>query len=326
MLRCSLKFLGKPLVIAEAANGKLSPATLSAITAAAKCGPVSVLTGGSAAKALATEAAAVAGVTEAIAVAGAAFDNGLPENWGPLIAEAATKGGYSHVFCGCTAFGKTVLGRAAGKLDVMPIPDITAVVSEDTFVRLLYAGNAVNTVKSKDKIKLVSVRGTAFDRAAATGGSGKVTEGTTAVVAAATSKFVEKSAAKADKVDLESASIVVTGGRGTKTKEGFWQLTEMLSKTLKNSAIGATRAVVDGEWCPYDMQIGQTGKIVAPPLYIAIGVSGAIQHVAGMKDSKTIVAINTDADAPMVALADYSLVEDCFKAVPALAAKIQASQ
>lgn len=323
MLRSTSKFLGKPLVIAEAAGNKLSTATLSAITAASKCGSVSVLVAGTNAKDLAALAAKAAGVAEVIAIDGAAFDNGLAENWGPLIAEQATSGAFSHVFCGCTAFGKTVLARAAGKLDVMPIPDITGVVSEDTFVRLLYAGNVVNTVKSTDKVKLVSVRGTAFDRASSEGGNGKVTEGKTAVTAAASSKFIGRHESKSDKVSLESAACIITGGRGLKSKDQFWQITEMLSKKIANSAIGATRAVVDAEWCPYDMQIGQTGKIVAPPLYIAIGVSGAIQHAAGMKDSKKIVAINTDNECPMVTqLADYSLIEDAFKAVPAFAAKL----
>jgi electron transfer flavoprotein alpha subunit len=322
MLRNTSKFFGKSLVIGEASGANLSNATLSAITAAKKCGPVSVLIAGSAAKDVAANAAKAAGVDEVIAINNAAFDNGLAENWGPLIAEQAGNG-FSHVFCGCTAFGKTVLARAAGKLDVMPIPDITAVVSEDTFVRLLYAGNAVNTVKSKDKIKLVSVRATAFDRAASTGGSGKVTEGKTSVSASAKSKFVERIEAKSDKISLEAAATIVSGGRGLKTKEQFWQITELLAKKLPNSAIGATRAVVDAEWCPYDMQIGQTGKIVAPQLYIAIGVSGAIQHAAGMKDSKKIVAINTDNECPMVTqLADYSLIEDAFKAVPAFAEKL----
>lgn len=323
MLRSSSKFLGKPLVIAEAAGAKLSASTLSAITAASKCGSVSVLVAGSNATVLAAEAAKAAGVAEVISINNAAFDNGLAETWGPLIAEQATAGAFSHVFLGCTAFGKTVLSRAAGKLDVMPIPDVTAVVAEDTFVRLLYAGNAVNTVKSTDKVKLVSVRGTAFDRAASEGGSGKVVEGKTAVGASATSKFIERRENKTDKVSLEAAACIITGGRGLKSKDQFWQLTEMLAKKIPNSAIGATRAVVDAEWCPYDMQIGQTGKIVAPPLYIAIGVSGAIQHAAGMKDSKKIVAINTDNECPMVTqLADYSLIEDAFKAVPAFAEKI----
>lgn len=322
MLRNSLKFFGKPLVIAEVAGGKISAATLSAVTAASKVGPVSILAAGSNSKEVAAEAAKIAGVTEAIAVGGAAFDNGLAENWGPLIAEAATKGGYSHVFCGCTAFGKTVLGRAAGKLDVMPIPDITAVLSEDTFVRLQYAGNAVTTVQSTDKLKLVSVRATAFERAATAGGSGKVVEGKTEVKDSGLSTLVKRMELKTDKVSLENATFVVAGGRGLKSKDEFWKITEMLAAKLPNSAIGATRAVVDAEWCPYDMQIGQTGKIIAPPVYFGIGVSMAVQHAAGVKDSKLIVGINTDPEAPIVALADYSLIQDAFTAVPELAGKL----
>lgn len=315
MFRRTFNTLGKALVVAEVTSGKIAPATLAAITAASKCGPVSALIAGSDAKAVGAQLAKVAGVTEVLVAASDAYGNGLPEALAPLVAETTKAKGFTHVFAGTSAFGKNVIPRAAAKLDSMPISDITAVVDESTFVRLTYAGNAVNTTKSSDAIKFATVRGTSFDRAATEGGNATVTE-IAAGAASTTSKWIQDIIATSDKPALETAKTVVSGGRGLKNADNF-KLLDNLAKPL-GAAVGATRAVVDAGYCPNDMQIGQTGKVVAPQLYLAIGLSGAIQHVAGMKDSKVIAAINTDADAPIFAVSDYGLVADLFDAVPTM--------
>ena len=304
--------LGKSLVVAEVQGGNVAACTLSAITAAAKCGPVSALVAGADAAAAAQTLAKVQGVEEVFVANGAHYSNGLPEELAPLVVETTQKNGFTHVFAGTSALGKNVIPRAAAKLDSMPISDITGVSDEATFVRLTYAGNAVTSVKSSDKIICATVRGTSFERAAE-GGSAKVTEvADTAVVG--TSKWVEDLVEKTDKPDLSTAATVISGGRGLKNGDNF-KLLDELAAPLK-AAVGATRAVVDAGYVANDMQIGQTGKVVAPELYIAVGLSGAIQHVAGMKDSKVIACINNDADAPIFTVSDYGLVADLFEAVP----------
>lgn len=318
MLRYSARRLGKALVVAEVAGGAVAPSTLAAVTAAQKLGDVTALVAGS--KDAAAAMAKVAGVKEVISVAGDHYANGLPEEVAPVVAATAEKGGYTHVVAGTSAYGKGIIPRAAAKLDSMPIVDITGVTSEDTFVRLTYAGNAVNTVKSKDKVKFITVRGTSFDRAAAEGGSAAVVDGEAAPAVSA-SKWIEDQLAKNDRPELTTAGNVVAGGRGLKNKENFDKLLFPLADKI-NAAVGATRAVVDAGDAAPELQIGQTGKVIAPNLYMGFGVSGAIQHVAGMKDSKTIVVVNTDADAPFFQIADYGIVDDAFKVLPELTQKV----
>ncbi|EPY28245.1 electron transfer flavoprotein alpha subunit [Angomonas deanei] len=319
---CSLQ-LAKALVLAEIAEGKIAPASLSAITAAAKVGPVTALAAGKNAKAAADILAKTKGVEEVLLVDGAQYDNGLAENFAPLIQSAIAKNGYTHVFAGTSAFGKNIIPRSAAKQNAMPISEITEVKDENTFVRQQYAGNAVTTVKSSDKVKFCTVRGTSFERAATEGGSGKVVEFAPAE-ASSKARFVEDKISKSDKVDLTTAATVITGGRGIKNKENF-KILEDLAAPL-GAGIGATRAVVDAGYAPNEMQVGQTGKTVAPNFYLAFGVSGAIQHVAGMKDSKVIAVVNTDEEAPFFQIADYGIVEDLFKVAPALTEKVKANK
>ena len=249
----------------------------------------------------------------------AAYANQLAENMTPLICSIA--GDYSHILFGNTASGKNVMPRVAAKLDVAGISDITSVVSEDTFVRPIYAGNAMLTVKSTDSCKLITVRTTAFDGVAAEGGSAAI-EALAATGASDKASWIGQELTKSDRPELTSASIVVSGGRGMQNGENFAMLEAMAEKL--NAAVGASRAAVDAGFVPNDYQVGQTGKVVAPDLYIAIGISGAIQHLAGMKDSKVIVAINKDEEAPIFQVADYGLVADLFEAVPELDAALAA--
>lgn len=318
MFRSTCAALGKALVLVELSGGKATAASLATITAAKKCGPVTALVAGAGAKAAADAIKVVAGVDAVLACDNAQYTAGLPEELAPLVGAATTAGGFTHVFAPTGAWGKGVIPRVAAKFDAMPLSDIVAVVSEDTFVRQAFAGNVVSTVKSSDKVKFATVRGTAFDRAATSGGSATVTE-LAAQPATGKSSWLEDLVAKSDKPALESAPVVVSGGRGFKNKESFYAQLDPLAKNL-SAAVGATRAMVDAGHCPNDIQVGQTGKVVAPKLYLALGLSGAIQHVAGMKDSKVIVAINTDAEAPIFSVADYGLVEDVFTAVPKLTA------
>jgi electron transfer flavoprotein alpha subunit len=315
MLRASSRLFGKALVVAEYLDGKIVPASLAAITAATKVGPVSALVAAKDAKSLGAELAKVSGVAEVLVATGDQYAAGLPEQVAPLVKSIVDKHNFTHVFAATSAFGKNVIPRAAAKSDSMPITDITAIESEDTFVRQMYAGNAVTTVKSSDKIKFITVRGTSFERAAVTGGSASVVEAE-ASAAVSSAKWVEDLIAKSDKPELTTAAKVVAGGRGLKNGDNFKLLYD-LAEPLK-AAVGATRAVVDAGYVPNDMQIGQTGKTIAPQLYIGAGISGAIQHVAGMKESKVIAVINTDADAPFFQVADYGLVADLFEAVPTL--------
>jgi len=307
------------LVIAEHDNASLKGSTLNTITAAAQAGgDVHVLVAGHNAKAAADAAAQVAGVSKVLLADAPQFADGLAEN----VAEQALAiaKDYTHILAPATAYGKNILPRVAAKLDVAQISEITKVDSADTFERPIYAGNAIATVQSTDAIKVITVRTTGFDAAAA-GGSAAV-ESLTAVADSGKSSFVSREVAKSDRPELTAAKIIVSGGRGMGSSESF-KILEPLADKL-NAAMGASRAAVDAGYVPNDWQVGQTGKIVAPQLYIAVGISGAIQHLAGMKDSKVIVAINKDPDAPIFQIADYGLVADLFQAVPELVKQIKA--
>ncbi|QEY63950.1 electron transfer flavoprotein subunit alpha/FixB family protein [Metapseudomonas lalkuanensis] len=302
------------LVIAEHSNAALAAATLNTVTAAQKIGgDIHVLVAGQGAGAAAEAAAKIAGVSKVLLADNAAYAHQLPENVAPLIAELGK--GYSHVLAPATTNGKNFLPRVAALLDVDQISEIIAVESADTFKRPIYAGNAIATVQSSAAVKVITVRTTGFDAAAAEGGSAAVeTVGT--VSDAGKSAFVGEELAKSDRPELTAAKIVVSGGRGMQNGDNFKHLYALADKL--GAAVGASRAAVDAGFVPNDMQVGQTGKIVAPQLYIAVGISGAIQHLAGMKDSKVIVAINKDEEAPIFQVADYGLVADLFEAVPEL--------
>ncbi|MEE3189879.1 MAG: FAD-binding protein [Pseudomonadota bacterium] len=302
------------LVIAEHDNATLKGATLNTITAATKIGgDVEVLVAGSGCGAAAEAAAKVAGVAKVLVADNAAYEYQLAENMGELVAELGK--GYSHILAAATTTGKDFLPRAAALLDVNMISEVIGVEGEDTFVRPIYAGNAIATVKSSDSIKVMTVRGTAFDAAAAEGGSA-ATESVDVAKDAGVSAFASEELAKSDRPELTAASVVISGGRGMGHGDNFEMLYKVADKI--GAAVGASRAAVDAGFVPNDMQVGQTGKIVAPDLYVAVGISGAIQHLAGMKDSKVIVAINKDEEAPIFQVADYGLVADLFDAVPEL--------
>jgi electron transfer flavoprotein alpha subunit len=307
------------LVIAEHDNQSIKAATLNAVTAGAQCGgDVHVLVAGSNAKAAADAAAKIAGVAKVLLADAPYFADGLAENVAEQILAIASD--YSHIVAPATASGKNILPRVAAKLDVAQLSDITKVDSPDTFERPIYAGNAIATVKSADKIKVITVRGTAFDQAAAEGGSASV-ETLPAVADAGLSQFVSRELTKSDRPELTAAKIIVSGGRGVGSGENYTKVLTPLADKL-GAALGASRAAVDAGFVPNDYQVGQTGKIVAPQLYIAVGISGAIQHLAGMKDSKVIVAINKDAEAPIFSVADYGLVGDLNTVVPELVAAL----
>ena len=303
------------LVIAEHDNGSLKGATHHTVTAAAQCGgDVHILVAGSACGAAAEAAAKIAGVSKVLVADAPHFADGLAENVAEQILAQAASGEYSHILAPATAFGKNILPRVAAKLDVAQISEITKVDSPDTFERPIYAGNAIATVQSSDKVKVITVRGTGFD-AAAEGGSAAI-ENVSAVADSGKSTFVGRELAKSDRPELTAAKVIVSGGRGIGSADNF-KILEPLADKL-GAAMGASRAAVDAGFVPNDWQVGQTGKIVAPTLYIAVGISGAIQHLAGMKDSKTIVAINKDPEAPIFSVADYGLVGDLFEVVPEL--------
>ena len=303
------------LVIAEHDNASIKGATLNTVTAAAQCGgEVHVLVAGSNAAAAAQAAAQIAGVTKVLHADAAYFEHGLAENVCAQVLALAS--GYSHLLFPATASGKNIAPRVAAKLDVAQISDVTKVDSPDTFERPIYAGNAIATVQSADKVKVLTVRTTGFDPAAATGGSAAV-ESTAAAADSGKSSFVGSEIAKNDRPELTAAKIIVSGGRALGSSDKFNEVLTPLADKL-GAALGASRAAVDAGYAPNDWQVGQTGKIVAPQLYIAAGISGAIQHLAGMKDSKVIVAINKDPEAPIFAVADYSLEADLFTAVPEL--------
>jgi electron transfer flavoprotein alpha subunit len=305
------------LVLASHDNATIRPATLNAVTAAKALGEVTLLVAGSGCAAAAEAGSKIAGVAKVLLADGAALDHGLAETVGALVAKLAAS--YSHVLAPADTFGKNVLPRAAALADSQQISDIVKIVSADTFVRPIYAGNALATVQSKDKIKFITVRGTAFDAASATGGSASV-EKIEAGTDPGLSRFVSAALSKSERPELTAARIVISGGRGMQSGDNFHLIEKVADKL--GAAVGASRAAVDAGFVPNDYQVGQTGKIVAPDLYIAVGISGAIQHLAGMKDSKVIVAINKDEEAPIFQVADYGLVADLFKALPELAAEL----
>ncbi|XP_051546087.1 electron transfer flavoprotein subunit alpha, mitochondrial-like isoform X1 [Myxocyprinus asiaticus] len=315
------------LVVAEHNNDSLTPITLNAISAAKKLGSeVSCLVAGTNCAKVAEQLSKVQGVKKVLVAQHEAYKGLLPEELTPLILATQKQFSFTHICAGASAFGKVnpssrspaernLLPRVAAKLDVAPISDIIEIKSPDTFVRTIYAGNAISTVKCNESVKIFTVRGTSFEPAAIEGGSAS-SEEVSPSTSAGLSEWLEQTLTKSDRPELTSAKVVVSGGRGLKSGENFKLLYNLADKL--NAAVGASRAAVDAGYVPNDMQVGQTGKIVAPELYIAVGISGAIQHLAGMKDSKTIVAINKDPEAPIFQVADYGLVADLFKVVPEL--------
>ncbi len=302
------------LVLADHDNKTLKASTLNTVTAAAKAGgTVDVLVVGHNAGEIGKQAAKITGVAKVLLADAPQFADGLAEAVADQVVALAK--GYSHVFAPATAYGKNILPRVAAKLDCAQVSDIISVESADTFTRPIYAGNAIATVQSPDAIKVVTARPTNFDAAPADGGAATV-ESVTVTSGSGSSRFVSRDIAKSDRPELQGAKVVVSGGRGMGSAENFKLLDPLADKL--NAAMGASRAAVDAGYAPNDWQVGQTGKVVAPQLYIAIGISGAIQHLAGMKDSKVIVAINKDAEAPIFSVADYGLVGDLFEVVPQL--------
>ncbi|MBG6327829.1 FAD-binding protein [Pseudomonas aeruginosa] len=299
-------------------NKVLAPATLNTVAAAAKIGgEIHVLVAGAFVGAVAEAAASIAGVAKVLVADNVAYAHQLPENVAPLVTSLVIEQHtiYSHVLAAATSNGKNILPRVAAQLDIDQISEIISVESADTFKRPIYAGNAIATVQSNAAVKVITVRATGFDPVAAEGGSAAV-EAVAAAHDAGTSSFVGEELAKSDRPELTAAKIVVSGGRGMQNGDNFKHLYALADKL--GAAVGASRAAVDAGFVPNDMQVGQTGKIVAPQLYIAVGISGAIQHLAGMKDSKVIVAINKDEEAPIFQVADYGLVADLFEAIPEL--------
>jgi len=306
------------LVIAEHDNSSIKSATLNTVAAAKVIGgDIEVLVAGSACSAAGEAAAKIDGVSKVLVADNAAYEYQLAENVALLIAEIGKN--YSHILAPATTNGKNTLPRAAALLDVQAISDISGIDSADTFKRPIYAGNVIATVQSSDAIKVLTVRGTAFDPVAAEGGSATI-EALDSAHDAGISSFVSEELAKSERPELTSAKIIVSGGRGMQNGENFEMLYKLADKL--GAGVGASRAAVDAGFVPNDMQIGQTGKIVAPDLYIAVAISGAIQHLAGMKDSKVIVAINKDAEAPIFQVADYGLVADLFDVIPELESKL----
>jgi len=308
-------------VVAEHDNSSLNPATLHAVTAAKQLGgDITCLVVGSKCADVAKEVAAIGGIGKILVAEDAAFDGFLPEKITPLLQASQNQFKFSHILAASSAFSRGVLPRLAAKLDVSPISDIVGIKDADTFIRTIYAGNAVMTLKSKDSIKIVTVRPTAFEAADASGGSAATEDAPAAGDAPNNSEYIGAELTKSDRPDLASAKVVISGGRGMKSGDNFQMLYDLADKI--GGAVGASRAAVDAGMVPNDLQIGQTGKIIAPELYVAVGISGAIQHLAGMKDSKVIVAINKDAEAPIFQVSDYGLVADLFKAIPEMQNKI----
>ncbi|MBT3557286.1 MAG: electron transfer flavoprotein subunit alpha/FixB family protein [Rhodospirillales bacterium] len=306
------------LVVAEHDNETLASATYNAVAAASQLsGDIEILVAGSGTSGVAEAAAKIPGVAKVLNADSAEYANDIAENTAPLLVQLAPN--YSHVLAPATTFGKNVMPRASALLDVQQISEITAIESDDTFVRPIYAGNAMATVQSTDSVKMITVRMTAFEAVAEDGGSASV-EAIAGTGDAGLASFVSQEVSKSDRPELTTARIVISGGRGMKSGENF-PLIESVADKL-NAAVGASRAAVDAGYVSNDFQVGQTGKVVAPDLYIAVGISGAIQHLAGMKDSKVIVAINNDEEAPIFQVADYGLVADLFDAIPALDAEL----
>ncbi|XP_054707391.1 electron transfer flavoprotein subunit alpha, mitochondrial-like [Uloborus diversus] len=322
--QCSLSVIRRlksTLVIAEHSDGKVVPITLNAITAAKQLGnEVTLLVAGTKTAPIVSELAKADGVTKILSAENEAFKGLLPEALTPLILETQKQFNFTHILAGASAFGKNLIPRVAAKLDVSPISEITSIKDTETFVRTIYAGNAIQTLKSKDPVKLITVRGTNFAACNITGGNASEEKAPSCDIKNDVSSWVSQELSKSERPELTSAKRVVSGGRGLKSGDNFKLLYEFADKI--KAAVGASRAAVDAGFVPNDMQVGQTGKIVAPELYVAVGISGAIQHLAGMKDSKTIVAINKDPEAPIFQVADIGLVADLFKAVPEMTEKI----
>ncbi|XP_028145590.1 electron transfer flavoprotein subunit alpha, mitochondrial [Diabrotica virgifera virgifera] len=320
-LGTQLRRFQSTLVIAEHNNEVLSPITQNAITAAKKLGgEVSVLVAGTKCGPASSALSKAGGVSKVLVAENEAFKGFTAENLTPLILNAQKQFKFTHIIAGASAFGKALLPRVAAKLDVSPVTDIIAIKSPDTFVRTIYAGNAIQTLQVTDPIKILTIRGTNFEADPLDGGSAATENIPADGCANDLTTFVSQELSKSDRPELTSAKVVVSGGRGLKSGDNFKLLYDLADKL--NAAVGASRAAVDAGYVPNDMQVGQTGKIVAPDLYIAVGISGAIQHLAGMKDSKTIVAINKDPEAPIFQVADYGLVADLFKVVPELTEKL----
>ncbi|XP_045509143.1 electron transfer flavoprotein subunit alpha, mitochondrial [Colias croceus] len=316
-----LRRLQSTLVLAEHNNEALLPATQNAISAAKKIGgEISVLVVGTKCGPAAEAVAKANGISKVLVAESDAFKGFTAESLTPLILATQKQFNFTHILAPATAFGKAVLPRVAAKLDVSPITDIIGVKDANTFIRTIYAGNAVLTLEAKDKIKVITVRGTAFAPEPLEGGSAAVEKASEGDYKSDLVEFVSQELTKSDRPELTSAKNIVSGGRGLKSGDNFKLLYDLADKL--NAAVGASRAAVDAGFVPNDLQIGQTGKIVAPNLYIAVGISGAIQHLAGMKDSKTIVAINKDPEAPIFQVSDIGLVADLFKAVPELTSKL----
>ena len=306
------------LVIAEHDNDEVRTATLNAVTAAGEIDTdVDLLVAGSGCAGVADECSSIQGVTRILLVDDPAYEHDLPENLSPLVQSLAER--YSHVLAPASTFGKSLLPRVAARLDVQQISDISDIESADTFVRPIYAGNALATVQSTDSVKLITIRTTAFDAAPTEGGSAAI-EKIEAVTGPALAEFLGQELTPSERPELTSAGIVISGGRGMQSGDNFAMLERIADKL--GAAVGASRAAVDAGYVPNDYQVGQTGKVVAPNLYIAVGISGAIQHLAGMKDSKVIVAINKDEEAPIFQIADYGWVADLFTAIPELEAAL----
>ena len=302
------------LVIAEHDNSELKTATLNTVAAGLEIGgDIDILVAGSDCDSVAESASQISGVGKVLLANKECYKNALAENMGNLIVELA--GGYSHIISPATTNGKNFMPRVAAKLDVSQVSDISAVISEDTYERPIYAGNCIATVQSTDSVKVITVRTTGFDACESTGGSAAITS-LDSDTDAGISSFIKEEIAESDRPELTAADVVISGGRGMQNGDNFSLLNGIADKL--GAAIGASRAAVDSGFVPNDMQVGQTGKIVAPDLYIAVGISGAIQHLAGMKDSKVIVAINKDEEAPIFQVADYGLVADLFNALPEL--------
>lgn len=308
-------------MIAEHNNEVLTPITQHSVTAAKQLGSdVTVLVAGTKVDAVAASAAKLDGVKRVIVADSEAFKGFLAESMTPLILAAQKQFNFTHIVAGATAQGKSILPRVAAKLDVSPISEVIGIKSPDTFVRTIYAGNAVLTMKSLDAVKVLTIRGTNFEATGPASAAAAVEKAPEGDFKTDLSSFVSQELTKSDRPALTAAKCIVSGGRGMKSGDNFKMLYDLADKL--GGAVGASRAAVDAGYVPNDLQIGQTGKIVAPELYIAVGISGAIQHLAGMKDSKTIVAINKDAEAPIFQVADYGLVADLFKAVPEINSKI----
>ena len=302
------------LILCDHENGQLSPVTLNTMTAAKQIGgDIDLLVAGDASGNVVKAAASIANVNKVLAATDKIFENGLAENLTPLLQSLSSK--YSHIMASATTTGKNVMPRLAAKLDVMQISDIIKVIDANTFQRPIYAGNAISTVSSSEGIKIITVRGTAFEAATASGGSAAV-ESLQSTGDAGLSTYIKSELSSSERPELTSAPIVISGGRGMQDGANFTMLEKIADKL--GAAVGASRAAVDAGFVPNEYQVGQTGKVVAPDLYMAVGISGAIQHLAGMKDSKVIVAINKDDEAPIFQVADYGLVADLFDAVPEL--------